>query len=166
LSELVGIITSPNPEVRNRSVDEFCRQSSTAVLLEECADLNRFWRSHDNLYGRVRALFFLYSIHRFHLQNRAEIQARTLVPFAAVGHLLKRRFPEALEALQRAEQGFGLSAALSSAYAAAYKGLALKTLADQVRRSVRLVRGNQWMSRIGHPDDYPLRVRPELLHRT
>ena len=166
MSELVGIITSPNPEVRNRSVDEFCRQSSTAVLLEECADLNRFWRSHDNLYGRVRALFFLYSIHRFHLQNRAEIQARTLVPFAAVGHLLKRRFPEALEALQRAEQGFGLSAALSSAYAAAYKGLALKTLADQVRRSVRLVRGNRWMSRIGHPDDYPLRVRPELLHRT
>ncbi len=166
MSELVRIITSQDPEFRNRPVDELCRQSSTAVLLEECAALNRFWRSHDNLYGRVRALFFLYSIHRFHLQNRSEIRATTLVPFTAVGHLLKRRFPEALEALQRVEGLAGLSAALSSAYAAAYKGLALKTLADQVRRSVRLVRGNQWMSRIGHPDDYPLRLRPELLHRT
>ena len=165
MSELVRIITSQVPEVRNRSVDEFCRQSTTARLIEECVALDGFWRSHDNLYGRVRALFFLYSIHRFHLQSRAEIQGRTLIPFAAVGHLLQRRFPEALEALHRAEQEAGLSAALSSTYAAAYKGQALKTLTDQVRRSVRMVRGNQWMSRIGHPDDYPLRVRPELLER-
>ena len=27
------------------------------------------------------------------------------------------------------------------------------------------MRGNQWMFRIGHPDDYPLRLRPELLDR-
>jgi hypothetical protein len=32
-----------------------------------------------------------------------------------------------------------------------------------VRRSVRSVRGNQWMFRIGHPADHPLRIRPELL---
>jgi hypothetical protein len=166
LSELVRIITSEDPEIRNRSVDEFCRGNPAAVLLEECAALNRFWRNHDNLYGRVRALFFLYSIHRFHLQNRPEIRARTLIPFAAVGHLLRRRFPEALEALHSEERASGLSKGLSSAYATAYKGLALKTLTDQVRRSVRMVRGNQWMSRIGHPDDYPLRVRPELLHTT
>ncbi len=165
MSELVGIITSQEAGVRNRSVDEFCQRSSTAALLAECAALNRFWRAHDNLYGRVRALFFLYSIHRFHLQQRAEIQAATLIPFAATANLLKRRFPEALEILQRAERSAGLSIALSSAYAAAYKGLALKTLTDQVRRSVRLVRGNHWMSRIGHPEDYPLRVRPELLRR-
>ena len=36
-------------------------------------------------------------------------------------------------------------------------------LAGQVRRSVRSVRGNQWMFRCGHPADQPLRVRPELL---
>jgi hypothetical protein len=165
LKELVGIITSPDPEVRNHSVDEFCQRTSTAVLLAECAALNRFWRTHDNLYGRVRALFFLYSINRFHLPYRPEIQAATLIPFEATANLLKRRFLEALEALHRAERSGGLSAALSSAYATAYKGLALKTLADQVRKSVRLVRGNHWMSRIGHPDDYPLRVRPELLRR-
>ena len=28
---------------------------------------------------------------------------------------------------------------------------------------MRSVRGNQWMFRTGHPADYPLRIRPELL---
>ena len=41
--------------------------------------------------------------------------------------------------------------------------MGFQTLADQVRRSVRSVRGNQWMFRTGHPADYPLRIRPELL---
>ena len=50
-----------------------------------------------------------------------------------------------------------------SALAAAYHRLAFQTLADQVRRSVRSVRGNQWMFRMGHPADHPLRIRPELL---
>jgi hypothetical protein len=40
-----------------------------------------------------------------------------------------------------------------------------QTLADQVRRSVRSVRGNQWMFRMGHPADHPLRLRPDLLRR-
>ncbi len=57
------------------------------------------------------------------------------------------------------------SDALSSALAAAYHRIAFQTLADQVRRSVRSVRGNQWMFRVGHPGDQPLRVRPELLQR-
>jgi hypothetical protein len=34
-----------------------------------------------------------------------------------------------------------------------------------VRKSVRSVRGNQWMFRTGHPHDHPLRIRPELLVR-
>ena len=34
---------------------------------------------------------------------------------------------------------------------------------NQVRRSVRSVRGNQWMFRTGHIVDHPLRIRPELL---
>ena len=42
----------------------------------------------------------------------------------------------------------------------------MQTLADQVRRSVRSVRGNQWMFRMGHPADHPLRIRPELLQRS
>src|SRR6202035_3272379 len=46
---------------------------------------------------------------------------------------------------------------------AGYKDLAFQTLANQVRRSVRSVRGNQWMFRVGHPADQPLRIRKELL---
>ncbi len=34
-----------------------------------------------------------------------------------------------------------------------------------MRRSVRGVPGNQWMFRLGHPADHPLRIRPELRHR-
>ncbi|HMJ91095.1 MAG TPA: hypothetical protein VK530_14830, partial [Candidatus Acidoferrum sp.] len=35
-----------------------------------------------------------------------------------------------------------------------------------VRRSVRSVRGNQWMFRMGHPADQPLRLRADLLQRS
>ena len=75
----------------------------------------------------------------------------------------KRRFEEAIDLFLAAQAERGPSAAISSALAAGYKSLAFQTLADQVRRSVRSVRGNQWMFRAGHPADYPLRVRPELL---
>ncbi len=165
MSELTDVITSRDAAIRNRSADEFCQKASTAALIRECAALERFWRTSGNLYERVRALFFLYTIHRYHLQYRPEMQAPGLIPFEATVHLLRRRFEEAIEKLQRAEQANGLNAALSSAYATVYRGLGFKTLADQVRRSVRSVRGNHWMSRIGHPDDYPLSVRPELFAR-
>ena len=76
---------------------------------------------------------------------------------------MKRRFEEAVEILLGAQAAGGVNAAVSSGLAAAYRGLGFQTLANQVRRSVRSVRGNQWLARIGHPADYPLSVRPELL---
>ncbi|HEX4230256.1 MAG TPA: UTP--glucose-1-phosphate uridylyltransferase [Bryobacteraceae bacterium] len=164
--QLVRIITSANPVERNRSVDEFCRSAPTSDLLAESAALDRFWRTNKNLYERVRAQLFLYSIHRFHLQQRPDIPQSGVIPFEISSHLLRRRFEEAIQLLNRAVDAAGLNSALSSGFAAAYRGLAFKTLADQVRQSVRSVRGNQWMSRIGHPADYPLRLRPELLART
>jgi len=160
---LIDIITSGNPQVRNRSVDEYAKRATTRELMAECAALDEFWRNNDNLYERVRALFFLYAIYRFHLGQRPELEGTGLIPFETTAHLLKRRFEEASETLRRAEASKGLNAALASAYAATYRGMAFKTLTDQVRRSVRSVRGNQWMSRIGHPMDYPLSVRAELL---
>jgi len=163
---LVRIITSTNTAERDSSVDEFCRTTRTRDLLLECAALDRFWRSSQNLYERVRAQLFLYAIHRFHLQHRLDIPQSGRIPFEISSHLMKRRFVEAIELLNRSADSAGLNSALSSAFAAAYRGLAFKTLADQVRQSVRSVRGNQWMSRIGHPSDYPLRLRPELLART
>lgn len=165
MSELVHIITSADPEVRNRSLDAVCREASREELLAECEALEAFRRSSDNLYERVRALLFLYAIHRFHLPERLDHSARSLIPFTGFDALLKRRFEEAIRIFSGVQAAEGPSAAISSALAAAYRSLAFQTLADQVRRSVRSVRGNQWMFRTGHPADYPLRIRPELAER-
>jgi hypothetical protein len=166
MSHLTGIITSADPALRNRSLDAFCRAATLADLQRECAALGQFRRTSDNLYERVRALFFLYAIHRFHLPFKPGVQAPAVIPFHGYDHLLKRRFEEAIETFLAAESANGPSAAISSALAAAYHGFAFQTLAGQVRRSVRTVRGNQWMFRMGHPADYPLRLRPELLRQT
>jgi hypothetical protein len=163
LSELWKIITAADPEVRNRSVDAFCRSATADQLLGEAAALEQLRRSSENLYERIRALFFLYAIHRFHLPARPEAAGRAQIPFSGYDKLLNRRYEGAIGVFLAAWQANGPSDALSSALAAAYRGLAFQTLADQVRRSVRSVRGNQWMFRTGHPADYPLHLRRELL---
>ena len=45
-------------------------------LLAQCAGLEAFRRRSENLYERVRALFFLYAIHRFHLPAQAAMATR------------------------------------------------------------------------------------------
>ncbi|MBC8002876.1 MAG: UTP--glucose-1-phosphate uridylyltransferase, partial [Opitutaceae bacterium] len=111
----------------------------------------------------VRTLFFLYAIHRFHLPTKAGLSQRGLVPFKGYENLLHRRFEEAVDSFLALQERDGPSDAVCSALATAYHRLAFQTLADQVRRSVRSVRGNQWMFRMGHPSDQPLRIRPELV---
>lgn len=162
-SELTRIILSPDPAVRNRSLDAFCRAVSFDQLVAECATLERFRRENENLYQKVRALFFLYAIHRFHLPFKPGTRRGGFIPFEGYQHLLNRRFEEAIDVFLKAQASQGFSDGISSALAAAYHSLGFQTLADQVRRSVRSARGNQWMFRIGHPADHPLRVRPELL---
>src|SRR5580765_4664698 len=162
---LIEIITSPDPAVRNQSLDSICAKSSLKELLFACAELDQFRKQSGNLYERVRALFFLYAIHRFHLPGKAGMELRGLIPFRGYEHLLQRRFEEAIETFLEMEATNGPSDAISNALAAAYYRLAFQTLAGQVRRSVRSVRGNQWMFRMGHPADQPLRIRPELLER-
>ena len=170
MTDLVSLITATDPQTRNRSLEDACAQLSAEGLLEQCAKLDAFRRTSENLYERVRALFFLYAIHRFHLPAKllepSQARpggARSLIPFHGYEHLLQRRFEEAIEQFLAVQQAEGPSDATSSALAAAYHRLAFQTLANQVRRSVRSVRGNQWMFRMGHPADQPLRIRPELL---
>ena len=163
MSKLTEIITSTNPAIRNSSLDAFCRGATLQELLSECQALELFRRKNDNLYERVRALFFLYAIHRFHLPNKEGINRKGLIPFQGYVNLLKRRFEEAIEIFLGEASKNGPSDALSSALAASYHKLGFQTLADQVRRSVRSVRGNQWMFRIGHPVDHPLRIHKGLL---
>jgi hypothetical protein len=162
MGELVRIISARDHQTRDLALDGFCGAAAASALLAECEELEQFRRSSQSLYERVRALFFLSAIHRFHLPFRPEIGCEGRVPYAGYKHLLERRFEEAIRSFLGAQAEHGPSAAVSSALASAYRGLAFQTLADQVRRSVRSVRGNQWMFRTGHPADDPLRLRPEL----
>src|SRR5688572_30367552 len=93
---LVNIITASDPSARNQSLDTFCRPASLPTLLAECAELDALRRRSDNLYERVRALFFLYAIHRFHIPEKAGLNGRGLVPFKGYEQLLNRRFEEAI----------------------------------------------------------------------
>jgi hypothetical protein len=163
MPQLTRIITSSDPTLRDRSLDEVCAKLSVAELLAECAELDAFRRQSENLYEGVRALFFLYAIHRFHLPVKLAQHSQALIPFRGYEHLLQRRFEEAIDSFLAVQTAQGPNESICSALAAAYHRLAFQTLADQVRRSVRSVRGNQWMFRMGHPADQPLRIRPELL---
>lgn len=167
MSGLWTIITAKDPAIRDQSLDAFCRSATTEQLLAEAAELEKLRHTSTNLYERVRALFFLYAIHRFHLPGRRVPAAmgKGLISFSGFEKLLTRRYEEAIGIFQAAQAAEGLSDGLSSALAAGYRGLAFQTLAEQVRRSVRSVRGNQWMFRTGHPADYALRIRSELLRR-
>ena len=64
---LTDIITSDEPALRDRPLAEACAGLSRDQLLAEAAALDAFRRSSGNLYQRVRALFFLHALHRFHL---------------------------------------------------------------------------------------------------
>src|SRR6266516_4052032 len=170
MPDLIRIITATDPVVRNQSLDSVCSGLSVDELLRQCAELDTFRRRNDNLYQRVRALFFLYAIHRFHLPPKLQDPSlltrhasHPLIPFKGYEHLLQRRFEEAIDHFLDAQQVDGPNDSISSALATVYYRLAFQTLANQVRRSVRSVRGKQWMFRMGHPADQPLRIRPALL---
>ncbi|MCX8494855.1 MAG: UTP--glucose-1-phosphate uridylyltransferase [Akkermansiaceae bacterium] len=163
---LLNLITSSSDDVRDQSLDRACEKLTGDELLAEADALDAFRRTSENLYHRVRALLFLYSIYRFHLPSRLEqVKANGkpgAIPFKGYENLLGRRFEEAIDVFLQTQRSEGASDGISSALASVYQRLAFQTLADQVRRSVRSVRGNQWMFRMGHPADQPLRIRPEL----
>lgn len=166
MSELIQIITATDPAIRDQSLDRFCDSASLDDLLTECEALDTFRRNSDNLYERVRALFFLYAIHRFHLPSKAGCAESGPIPFHGYEQLLNRRFEEAINNFLASQTEHGANKSISSALASAYHSLGFQTLADQVRKSVRTVRGNQWMFRTGHPEDHPLRIKPDLLKTT
>ena len=163
MNRLIEIIISDDDRTRNQSLDSVCREASMDQLLAHVEALDQYRRTADNLYHRVRALFFLSAIYRYHLPRRLAATQSGLIPYAGYDHLLSRRFVEAIDTFLEAQSAGGPSDGLASALAQAYHQLGFQTLANQVRRSVRTVRGNQWMFRLGHPADHPLRVRSELL---
>jgi hypothetical protein len=157
------IITAADATRRDESLEGACRGLSLRDLLDEAEDLERYRQECGNLYERVRALFFLYVLHRFEIPARPDLPRIGWVPFRGYEFLLRRRFDEAVRVFRDRQRADGPSDTLGSALAAAYRELGLATLAGQVRASVRGARGNQWMFRVGHPADHQLRIRPELL---
>src|SRR5215475_2913207 len=126
---LTRIIAAMDPEVRDRSLDAFCRSASLPELLEECRHLETFRHTSGSLYERVRACFFLQAIHRYHLPEKAGFPLHGRIPFEGYLHLLERRFEEAVALFLKAQAEHGPSDALSSALAAAYSRIGFQTLA-------------------------------------
>lgn len=162
---LLETIRSSDPEVRNRSLRVLVEAMSPPEILTACEELERFRQSAENLYERVRACLFLFAAYRFHLQDSREIRSTGVVPFDGYVDLLERRLEEAIGCFRDAMARDGATGAICSALASAYHHAAFQTLTDQVRRSVRSSRGNQWMFRVGHRADHPVRLRCELLRR-
>ena len=165
MSELINIITSTDPAVKNKSLDDFCKNASLETLLEQTLSLENFRKQETNLYNRVRALFFLYAIHRFYIPIQHKISTLGLIPYEAYEHLLKRRFEEAIHLFLSIQLTHGANEGISSGLADAYHQLAFQTLADQVKISVRSTAGNRWMFRISHPSDQPLKIVPALFQK-
>ena len=117
MSRLLQIITSSG-EDRNNSLDSFCERATIAELLEECSTLDDYRRNCDNLYQRVRTLFFLYAIHRFHIPRLVSPASAVQIPFDGYQDLLERRFEEAISSFLMALQKQGANAPISSALAA------------------------------------------------
>jgi hypothetical protein len=161
-SELISLIESADDAQRNRALEAACAGRDSAWFASQCDALEQYRQRCQNLYFRVRALFFLAAIHRYHWPPVLPAN-NGHIPLDGYQHLLARRFSEAIDRFLQAAQRSGPSDALCSALATAYHELGFQTLADQVRRSVRTFSGNQWMFRVGHPADQPLRIARELL---
>jgi hypothetical protein len=147
VSRLTGVITASGEE-RNQSLDALCREAPIEELLAECHELDRFRRTSDNLYQRVRALFFLYAIHRFHIPLRPSAGKRALIPFAGYSNLLTRRFEEAIDIL--AAQSNMDPAPPSPRPRRRLPRARVSTRADQVPQ-VRRLRNRRWMFPTGNP---------------
>jgi galactokinase/mevalonate kinase-like predicted kinase len=165
MNAFLETITSTDPELRNRSFASLMGPLSTEQRLAACEEIEAFRSQAENLYERVRATLFLYAAYRFHLMEAPDIRATGTIPYQVFEDLLSRRFERAIAGLRDKMKKEGPDSALLSALAEAYHHLAFATLGDQVRRSVRASRGNQWMFRVGHAEDHPLRLRRNLLSR-
>lgn len=166
MTKILETITSDSESIRNRSLESFCREATRDELMAAAEELDGFRRQEENLYFRVRALFFLAAIYRYYLPACLPPDNQGRIPFDGYRLLLERRFAEAIDCFRESCLNEGVNTGISSALAQAYHQLGFQTLANQVRKSVRSVRGNQWMFRIGHSDDHPLKIHPELIRRT
>lgn len=120
---LVDIILSQD-EKRHISLADYCSNAPTGALLQQCEELDKFSRTSENLYEKVRALFFLYAIHRFHL---TDLPSTGSIPYEGYKNLLDRKFLDAIDVFLKIHHREP-SKAISSALAKSYYHLGFQTL--------------------------------------
>jgi UDP-N-acetylglucosamine pyrophosphorylase len=165
MNYFIQTITSADPEVRSRSFQELCKDLSVQELLKSLKELDDFRKTTQNLYERVRACIFLYAGYRFYLMESPQIRNTGKIPFEGFENLLKRNFERAISIFLSDMQKNGENSNIFSCLAEGYHHLTFQILADQVRKSVRSSKGNQWMFRVGHYEEHPLKIHPGLLKR-
>lgn len=165
MNVFIETITSTDTTKRNRSFFEISQRLSAKELLTALRELDHFRKSTPNLYEKVRAILFLYAGFRFFLMEAKETPAVGKITYAGFEDLLARRFEHAISTFLQELDKHGPNAALFSALADSYHQLSFQILADQVRKSVRSSKGNQWMFRVGHQEEHPVRIHPKLLER-
>ncbi|HEY4187017.1 MAG TPA: UTP--glucose-1-phosphate uridylyltransferase, partial [Polyangia bacterium] len=160
---LVAAILGSSQQARIGVLERFAETASYQELCEAARALHLFASDPArNLYQRVRAIFQMHALYRYTLPSRPELPRLGHIPRHGHELMLGRHYLAAVDAFLAAASNEGLSDPLASALAAAYHGLGFQLLAEQVQHSVRSLRGNRWMFRVGHALDHPLRVREEL----
>ncbi|PRY14265.1 UTP--glucose-1-phosphate uridylyltransferase [Pontibacter ummariensis] len=165
MNVFIETITSTDTSKRNRSFYEISRKLSPKELLQALRELDTFRKTTSNLYDKVRAILFLYAGFRFFLMEAKEVPATGKINYEGFEDLLARRFEHALTLFWAELDKHGPNATLCSAFADSYHHLSFQILGDQVRKSVRSSKGNQWMFRVGHQEEHPVRIHPKLLQR-
>ncbi|MEM9884975.1 MAG: UTP--glucose-1-phosphate uridylyltransferase [Bacteroidota bacterium] len=165
MNPFIANITSPNANIRNRSFLLNCKGKTLHQLLSDLEALEQFRKQNDNLYESVRASLLLYATYRFVVPTYPQLKSKGHIPLEGYEQMLNRGFEAAIQALRDQAKIAGLDAAIVSALAEAYHQRAFQMLAEQVRKSVRSTKGNQWMFRGGYTPQHPIRIHRKLLHR-
>jgi galactokinase/mevalonate kinase-like predicted kinase len=165
VNKFIDTITSSDPAIRNKSFKDLCGNISTGGLLKAFDELDSFRQTTQNLYEKVRANIFLYAGYRFFMMESTGIPETGKIPAEGYENLLKRNFEKAISIFLSDMKKNGPNSNIFSCLAESYHHLTFQILTDQVRKSVRSSQGNQWMFRVGHYDEHPLRIHPKLIQR-
>ncbi|HTX17706.1 MAG TPA: UTP--glucose-1-phosphate uridylyltransferase [Bacteroidota bacterium] len=166
MNPFVRTITSGDPAIRDTPFEELCHGLSKESLAVYLAELDEFRKTTLNLYEKVRASIFLYAGYRFYLLDPKSTSFSGKVPPEGLRNLFDRNFEKAIGIFHASIKSHGADENVFSSLAECYHENTFQVLADQVRKSVRSSSGNQWMFRVGHPDEHPLKIHPHLLERS
>lgn len=165
MNPFIHTIQSQDPQNRDVPFHTLCQGLSADQINDSLTELEDFRKKTENLYEKVRASIFLYAGYRFFLLDPRTIRLTGKIPMEGYKNLLERNYERALS-LFHESMDLQTNENLISCLAETYHQNTFQLLADQVRKSVRSSSGNQWMFRVGHPDEHPLKIHPELLKRS